>query len=135
MSSDLKSEIMTALEIAELLKKEGIQDVNQAFFYLLMENKVSFTELAKKYTSYLKAKVDENSTLVTELAFSLAMYKDPDLNKGTFDELRLKSNKAIIASRIFQGTPYEQDLIMSREEHYEPEEKRGRKKMIKKNQR
>lgn len=113
---------MTSFEIAELLKKEGTQDVTHAFFLLLREKKVSFVELSKWYTHFLETEIKENSTVITELAFSLAMYKNPMSNAGSQEQLRTKANKAIVASKVFKGTPYEQELLTNSEEHYNPDD-------------
>lgn len=120
---------MTSREIADLLKKEDKLELNHAIFLLLKEKHLSYVEVSKAYTAFLQSEIERNSDIVTELAYSLTMYKTPKTNEADHEALRMKSNRAIIASGVFKGTPFEQEMLMNREEHYWPEEKqRGRQR-------
>lgn len=79
------------------------------FFNLLNTNKISFAELSTIYTQFLQEKDKENRALVCELGFSLVMYKDK-VTGGTWKDAEIKANKALIQSRLFKGTKYEEKL-------------------------
>lgn len=84
---------------------------NSIIFQMLDTGVISFTEITKLYVSALQRQKEENSDTITELGYSLAMYKNRNFNKGTDEELLLKANKALIKSQLFKGTDFEAELL------------------------
>jgi hypothetical protein len=84
---------------------------NRIIFQMLDTGVISFTEITKIYVSALQKKKEENSDIITELGFSLAMYKNRNFNQGTDEDLLLKANKALVKSQLFKGTEFEAELL------------------------
>jgi len=92
-------------ELSNISKK----DLLAIFYNLLKDEKVSYVELSTIYTQYLQDKNEDNNNLITELGMSLMMYKDKKTG-GTWKQAETKANKALISSKLFKGTPYEEKL-------------------------
>lgn len=93
-------------ELKQLDKKELLV----VFLRLLESKHISYSDLSSVYVKFLENADNSNKELICELAISLSMFKDK-FTGGTWEQAEAKANKALIASRIFKETKYEQKMI------------------------
>ncbi len=77
----------------------------------LLEDKIDFAEIASVYVRILEEKNKDNYAQIRDLAFIATMYRDPKTNAGTKKTLENRFSKAIMKSKVFEKTKFEEKLL------------------------
>jgi hypothetical protein len=101
---------MKTAEIIEAIKAIPADDKKYFFLELLNDGVLDYVELSKLYVDNLKGINAERNEIITDLGYSLVMYKDPTMNMGNPHMLTKKVNGALLKTSLFWGTPFEKQL-------------------------